>query len=114
MQEAKRDDLTPEDMQNWLRQEVTDIKRAAKLRAREATSFVKEFGEGKISAEETERRLDLYTNRWGDSPLGGVFSDKSMPDDEVFRRMDEFSGRAQKRISGTVRRRQSHEDGHSR
>jgi hypothetical protein len=75
-------------MQRWLESEIADIQKAADLRIRDATAIVSEYTQGRISAEEAERRSYAYANRWGDA-LPGVMSTRGLTDEEILRKLDQ-------------------------
>ena len=100
MSDPEQDTLTRDEMRSWLEQEVRDLTKATELRLRDATDFVLAYALGKITGKEAMERLSIYGSRWGDSPIPGVYTDKSMTDDEIIRRLEEG-----KREDATARRR---------
>ena len=80
---------TPEDMRQWLQQELRDLTKATELRVKDATDFVTAYALGKITAEEAADRLSRYQYRWGDSPIPGVATEENTPNDEILRRLDD-------------------------
>ena len=84
---AKPDDdiLTPQDMRDWLQQELRDLTKALELRVKDATDFVTAYAVGEITAEAAMSRLDEYQSRWFE-PIPGVKSDNGMPDTEILRK----------------------------
>jgi hypothetical protein len=79
---------TPQDMQDWLYQEIRDCTKALDLRLRDATDFVAAYASGKLSAEETASRLFRYRERWGDALCGATAGDNSK-DDDIISAIDE-------------------------
>jgi hypothetical protein len=93
------DYLTVQDMQAWLRQELSDVAKATELRSRQAQALVNDYGAGKISSEVAEQRLSDYTRRWGEA-LPGTHASAGVPDDVLLAAIDEsrklsFAGRLQ-------------------
>jgi hypothetical protein len=66
------DYLRPEEMLDWLRDEVLAVSKAAELRLRDATIIVTEYAKGNISATEANKRFLDYSGRWGDALYGIV------------------------------------------
>lgn len=89
-------------MKKWLDQELRDLARAHRLRVEEATHFVTEYEQGRLSAAEAEERLYDYVDKWGDSPVPGVSTTEAMTDDEVHQQMDEH--RVKRRRDALVRK----------
>jgi hypothetical protein len=89
MPDPNENTLTREEMRQWLEQEVRDLTKATELRLSDATEFVMAYALGKMTATEAMERLTRYGNRWGDSPIPGVYTDKNMTDDEIIRRLEE-------------------------
>lgn len=87
------DTISPGDMQLWLQNEVSGLKRATELRLKDATDFVTSYAQGRLTAEQAMKRLMRYESRWGDSPIQGVFYSQDMPDDDILRRLDEDGSR---------------------
>ena len=82
------DDLTPDQMRNWLRQEIADLSKAMELRIRDATDFVTAYAVGEITAKEAAARLDGYLDRWGDDTIPGVKVTDRMTNEEIIQRSD--------------------------
>jgi len=57
--------LTPDEMREWLDQEVRDLTKSVQLRMQEATEFVISYAVGKITPKEAMDRLARYDARWG-------------------------------------------------
>jgi hypothetical protein len=89
MAEPDDNTWTPEDMRQWLQQEIRDLTKATELRVKDATDFVTAYALGKITPEEAEDRLSRYQSRWGDSPIPGVATEENTPNDEILRRLDD-------------------------
>jgi len=81
--------LTPDEMRDWLLQEVRDLTKAVDLRMRDATEFVTAYAVGKITQAEAMDRMSRYELRWGDSPIPGVTTNSKMADEEILRLIDE-------------------------
>jgi hypothetical protein len=79
-------------MQGWLEREIADIHKAAELRIKDAERFVNAYARGELSPEEAEKRGYEYSERWGDSPLPGVFRSQGLSDDEILRLIDQARG----------------------
>jgi hypothetical protein len=88
MNEPDNGPLTPNEMRDWLAQEVRDLTKVLALRVRDATEFVTAYARGKITAEEATSRMLRYGSRWGD-PLPGVNINEGMTDEEVLGRLDQ-------------------------
>ena len=88
MTEPKNDTLTPEDMQQWLEQELRDLTKALELRVQDATELVTAYAVGKLTPREATARFLRYSARWGDAILG-VRVESGLTNDEILRRLDE-------------------------
>jgi hypothetical protein len=86
---SEEDHLTVNDVKAWLRQELRDLERAHRLRVEEATHFVTEYEQGRLSPAEAEAHMSEYVDKWGDSPIPGVATTDEMTDREVYQKMDE-------------------------
>ena len=84
--EAK-DIMTPEELKDWLAQEIRDSAKAHELRTKEVTEFVAAYSAGNISAEEAVERFRRYDKRWGEA-LYGVSAFPGTSDDEIVRAID--------------------------
>jgi hypothetical protein len=79
---------SPQDLRDWLRQEIRDLTKATELRLKDATDFVTAYAVGEIDAEEAARRLNRYQSRWGDSPIRGQATTEEMSNDEILKQID--------------------------
>jgi hypothetical protein len=87
--EEKVEYLSPDDMRQWLRQEIADSAKALELRLKEATAFVTAYGAGKITPEEANEKQWQYLQRWGEPlPPRGA----STSDEQILAAIDEFEG----------------------
>ncbi len=84
---SEGDNLTPEEMREWLRQELADLTKAMELRVQDATDFVTGYALGKLSPEQAMKRLSTYEYRWGDSPIQGVITDPAMTNEAILRQL---------------------------
>jgi hypothetical protein len=98
MAESGNDDLTPQEMRNWLRQELRDVTKAAELRTNDAVDFVAAYSDGQLTQQQAMERFHTYTTRWGDA-IRGVVTDPEMKDGEILARLDKArsSGRSWER-----------------
>jgi hypothetical protein len=88
---AESDDttLTPDEMRDWLRQEIRDLTKAFELRINDATDFVTSYALGEITATDASNRLSAYQHQWGDSPISGVTVRDSMSNSEILKKQEE-------------------------
>ena len=91
MAEADNDDnLTPEEMRQWLEGELRDLTKALELRVRDATDFVTAYAVGKLTPKKANERFILYSSRWGEA-INGMTVSPDMSDDEIVRRLDRMN-----------------------
>jgi hypothetical protein len=83
--------LSPEDIQQWLRQEISDSAKALELRVKEASEFVTAYAAGKITPAEAEEKHWRYQHRWGEA-LPGVHSGENITDQQILRAIDKAQG----------------------
>jgi hypothetical protein len=88
MAELESEDLTPEDMRQWLQQEIRDLSKAVELRMQEATDLVAKYASGKLTREEAMEKWMRYHYRWGESPIPGVTTREGMTNEEILSRLD--------------------------
>jgi hypothetical protein len=67
----------------WYSHEVEDITRAAQMRIQEASAFVDDCGNRKISLEDARKRWAEYSDKWPDPFPGGVGWTRGKSDDEI-------------------------------
>lgn len=79
--------LSPQEMQDWLRQELKDLAKSVELRTTQAASFVIEYAMGKLTAEEADNHLQDYRNHWPE-PLPGSNVGVEMTDSEIMQRIE--------------------------
>jgi hypothetical protein len=89
MEESDDTTLTPDEMRDWLRQEIRDLTKAFELRINDATDFVTSYALGEITASDASNRLSAYQHRWGDSPISGVTVRDNMSNSEILRKQEE-------------------------
>jgi hypothetical protein len=89
MAESEDNNLTPQEMQEWLQQELRDLTKAFELRVRDAADFVTAYALGNITVEQAMGRLSKYEDRWGDSPIRGVSVDEAMTNEQILKLLDE-------------------------
>jgi len=80
------------DMEGWLQREIADVKRAAELRIKDATSFVTAYSRGEIASAEAAQLSHKYASRWGD-PLPGISRSQGLRDEEILDAIDETRAR---------------------
>jgi len=78
---------TPQDMRDWLHQEILDSAKAFELRVREATEFVDDYSRGRISPEQALDRHVQYGERWGEA-LYGATAGKTTTNEEIVAAID--------------------------
>jgi hypothetical protein len=88
MVESDNITLTPDQMRDWLTQEIRDLTKALELRLRDATEFVTSYSLNKITRDEAMKRLGQYDSRWGD-PIPGVHAFGEMTDEQLIQQLDE-------------------------
>jgi hypothetical protein len=87
MAEAGDEALTPQEMRDWLRQELRDLTKAMELRVNDATDFVTAYSNEQLTAQQTMQRFHTYSTRWGDA-IRGVRTDAELKDTEILARLD--------------------------
>jgi hypothetical protein len=100
MSGQEQDTLTPDDMRNWLRQEVSELSKAMELRVQDATDFVTAYALGKLTPAQAQARLNRYQDRWGDEVIPGVSTDERMTNAEIIERLDQALASEAERIHG--------------
>lgn len=80
--------LDAEEMSEWLKDEISDIRRAAELRIKDATDFVTAYAGG-ISRKKAEDLFFAYTQRWGDVIPGVGYPPEDMSDEQILETLDE-------------------------
>jgi hypothetical protein len=89
--QTANDFLTPQEMQQWLNQELRDVAKSTELRTTQAAHFVTDYAMGKITPEQADNQLQDYRNRWPEAlPGANVGVEKS--DAEILKRVDTASG----------------------
>lgn len=96
--------LSVKDMQGWLRDEIRDSAKAHELRVKDATAFVTEYTEGKLTPEQAMDRLVEHDRRWGEA-LPGATASPGLSDEAIVQQIDkardELSDRSSFRTSIT-------------
>lgn len=97
------DTLSPDEMKEWLEDQIRDSAKAHELRIRDAKSLIGDYLDGRISPEEAMQRLIRHDIRWGDA-LFGTSASSGLSDDAIVAAID--AARAESRLmrSGSVRR----------
>jgi hypothetical protein len=83
--------LSPEEMRDWLNQEISDVTKAAELRLREAAMLVAGYDSGRLSPEQADEQHWRYQHRWGEA-LPGIHSGKDISDDQILSAIDDAHG----------------------
>lgn len=78
----------PPGMQRWLEREISDIRKAAELRIKEATEFVDAYARGELSVNDAAHCSYEYENRWGEVLPGG-FHCQGLSDQQILATIDE-------------------------
>lgn len=84
--------LTADEMLDWLRRETAAVSKEAELRIREATGIATDFARGRISKEEANMRLFRYDERWPDA-LEGIYNAEKKTDEQILSEVDAASRR---------------------
>jgi len=79
--------LSPDQMKDWLLQEIRDVSKASELRITDALSFVTAYALGTLTPEQAEERLLQYDRRWGDA-LPGAHAFASSTDNDIVEAID--------------------------
>lgn len=82
------EEFPPEDAISWLRMEISHLSKAMELRLTEATDFVTAYASGQITIRELIDRMNVYTRRWGDTPVPGVHLHDGMANEEIIAARD--------------------------
>jgi hypothetical protein len=93
------DHLSPQEMRDWLAQEIKDSAKAHELRVKEATAFVTAYGSGEITANEAMRRMHEYDRRWGEA-LFGTNAGNNVTDQAIVERIDRARAETASRSGG--------------
>lgn len=84
--------LSPQEMREWLSQEVKDATKALELRLKEATDFVTAYALGEISAAKAAESHWKYDQRWGEALLGATAA-KGATDEQILAAIDRAHGK---------------------
>jgi len=76
-----------DEMRSWLAEEVGNVLKECDLRVRDATDFATAYIAGKMTAEQAEKRLTRYEERWGGA-LSGVFASSYRNDEPIIKAID--------------------------
>jgi hypothetical protein len=85
----RSDTMSVKDMQEWLQEQIRDSERAHELRIKEASGFVSEYAQGKLTHEQAIERMKQYDLRWG-APLFGASAAPGISDEEIVQTMDQL------------------------
>lgn len=86
-QETWKRFMSPAEIGQWARQEITDANRAHALRVRELNEIARAYGAGEITPKEADERHDRYYERWGDA-LPTISVGPQTTDEEIIRSLD--------------------------
>ena len=100
--DQSEDHLSPQEMRDWLAQEIKDSAKAHELRVKEARAFVTAYASGEITGEEAMRRMHQYDRRWGEA-LYGAMSRDDATDKSILEQIDR--ARAESTATAKFRRR---------
>lgn len=92
----KSQDLSVEEMRQWLATEVRNVIKEADLRVKDATEFTTAYTLGKLTPKQAMARLSRYDGRWRE-PLYGVAAADFKTDEELVAKIDEAHAREAKR-----------------
>ena len=84
--------LSPEEMQQWLRQEIADSTRALELRVRQAVDFVTAYTSGQTTPEQADQQYWLFQHRWGEA-LPGTHVNPKISDEDIMASIDRTVGK---------------------
>ena len=85
--DSQREFMTPEEFQEWLKDEIRDSAKAHELRVQNATAFVTAYAEGKLTPEEAQDKLLAYDRRWGEA-LYGASVVPGLSDEAILQQID--------------------------
>ncbi len=77
-----------EGMSVWLKDEISDIRRAAELRIKDATEFVTAYVRGATSRRQAEDHCFHYSQRWGDVIRGVGNPPADMSDEQILKTLE--------------------------
>jgi hypothetical protein len=91
-QETWANYMSPAEISQWARQEITDANWAHVLRVRELTEIERAYTAGEITAKEADARHGRYYERWGDA-LPTISVGPETTDEQIITSLDEAAER---------------------
>ena len=83
--------LTPQEIRNWLLQELRDSAKAHELRTKEATELATAYALGELSPAQANEMFLQYNDRWGET-LPKTHAFKGATDDQILASIDKAQG----------------------